>query len=150
MSRFEAARAGRANGPAARPVDAAMTLQQLHEEHRLQKETRRERALARRRSTEARYLLEGVMLFAFTEFLFGGLSAGRLLVLAVPGLALGWACAWLRAGQTGYAVAAAVAYVAVYGPFGLFALWHFVVFVVLAGAAGVMHQLLRADGSEAM
>ena len=125
-----------------------MTLQQLREEHRLQEETRRERMLARRRSTEARYLLEGVMLFALTEFLFGGLSAGRLLVLAVPGLALGWTCARLRAGQTGYAVAAAVAYVAAYGPFGHFALWHFVVFVVLAGPAGVMHQIQRADGSE--
>lgn len=127
-----------------------MTLQQLQEEHRREEEKRHERRLSRRRSTEARYLLEGVMLFALTEFLFGGLSAGRLLALAVPGLALGWTCARLRAGQTGYAIAAAVAYVAVYGLFGLFALWHFAVFVVLAGAAGVMHRLQRADGSEAM
>lgn len=128
-----------------------MTLQELHQaEHRREEEKRRELRLARRRSTEARYVVEGVMLFALLEWLFHGLSPGRLLVLAVPGVALGWTCARLRLGQTGYMVAAAVAYVAVYGLFGLFAFWHFVVFVVLASAAGVMHQLQRADGSEGM
>ena len=39
---------------------------------------------------------------------------------------------------------------AVYGILGLFALWHFILFVVLASAAGAMHRLQRADGSEGM
>lgn len=141
---------GRANGVAARMVDAAMQLQRLREEYQREEEKRRERIRARRRATEVRYLVEGVMLFALTEFLFGGLSAGRLLVLVVPGIALGWTCLRLRVGQMGYAVAAAVAYIVVYGLFGVLALWHFVVFVALAAAAGVMHEFQRADGSETM
>ncbi len=141
---------GRANDAASRTVDAAMQLQQLREEYRREEDRRRERILARRRSTEVRYLVEGVMLFALTQFLFGGLSAGRLLVLVVPGIALGWTCFRLRVGQVGYPVAAAVAYVVVYGILGVLALWHFVVFVALAAAAGVMHELQRADGSETM
>jgi hypothetical protein len=122
----------------------------VQEEYRREEEKRAERRLARRRATEARYLVESVVIFALLEFLFRGLSASRLLVLAVPGLALGWTCARLRAGQFGYTVAAAIAYVVVYGVFGLFALWHFIFFVVLAGAAGAMHQLQRADGSEGL
>lgn len=122
----------------------------MQEEYRREEEKRAERRLARRRATEARYLVEGVMLFALLELLFFGLSPGRLLVLAVPGLALGWTCSRLRADEFTYAVAAAVAYAAVYGILGLFALWHFILFVVLASAAGAVHRLQRADGSEGM
>lgn len=120
------------------------------EEYRRDEEKREERRLARRRSTMARYLGEGVFLFAIGEFLFGGLSAGRLLVLAVPGVALGLVCAHLRVGRIGYTVAAAVAYAVVYGVFGLIALWHLIFFLVLAAVAGTMHELSRADGSEGM
>ncbi|HEX5138249.1 MAG TPA: hypothetical protein VFY93_14830 [Planctomycetota bacterium] len=122
----------------------------IEEEYRREEEKRRERRLARRRATEARYLVEGVLLFALGEFLFGGLSAGRLLVLAVPGLALGWTCARLKVGSTGFTIAAAVAYAIVYGVFGFFALWHFIFFLVFASVAGLMHSIQRADGSEGM
>jgi hypothetical protein len=126
-----------------------MQLQEMLEERRRDEEKRNELRLARRRATVVRYLVEGVMLFALLEWLFHGLTPGRLLLLAVPGVALGWICARLRVGQSGYAIAGAIAYVAVYGPLGVLTFWHFVCFVVLAGAAGFMHQLQRADGSEA-
>jgi hypothetical protein len=125
-----------------------MLPQQLREEFQREQAVRHERILARRRSTLARYLVEGVVLFVALEFFFHGLTPLRLLFLFAPGVALGWACARMRAGKTAYTVAGAVAYLVVYGPWGLVAFWHFVVFVVLAGAAGVMHELQRADGSE--
>jgi hypothetical protein len=125
-----------------------MLPQQLQEELRREEAVRRERILARRRSTVARYLVEGVFLFVALEFLFRGLTLGRMLFLVLPGLALGWACARMRAGETAYAGAGAVAYIVVYGPQGIFAVWHFVLFVLLSAAAGVMHTLQRADGSE--
>jgi hypothetical protein len=113
-----------------------------------EEERRDEHLRERRRATEVRYLVEGVMLFALLEFFFFGLSAGRLLLLFVPGLAFGWICARLRAGRMKYMIAGAVAYFAVYGLFGLFAIWHFIVFVGLAGALGAVHELQRCDGSE--
>jgi len=119
-------------------------------EYRREEAKRAERRLARRRATEARYLVEGVMLFALGEFVFQALSVERLLVLTVPGLALGWTCAKLKVGPTGFTIAAAVGYAVVYGVFGFFAFWHFLYFVVFGSVAGLMHALQRADGSEGM
>jgi hypothetical protein len=125
-----------------------MNLHEVMEEGRRADERRLEEIRKRGRAIEARYLVEGVMLFAVFEFLFGGLSAGRLLLLAVPGLALGWICHRFRAGTAFYTVAGAVAYAAVYGPFGLIAFWHFLLFIVGAAALGATHEMQRADGSE--
>jgi len=111
-------------------------------------EGRTDRQLERRRHTEIRYLVEGVMLFAFLEFVFIGLSAGRLLLLFVPGLALGWICFRIRADRWRYAAVALPFHLAVYGIFGLFAAWHLVVFLCVAAALGFGHELQRADGSE--
>ena len=111
-------------------------------------EGRTERQFERRRSTEVRYLVEGVMLFAVLEFLFFGLSVGRLLLLAVPGIALGWICHKVRADRWRYVGVAMPLYFAVYGVFGLFAVGHFIVFICMAAALGFTHEMLRADGSD--
>ena len=109
---------------------------------------RTEQQIDRRRSTEVRYLVEGVMLFALLEFLFIGLSATRLLLLMVPGLALGWICHKIRADRWRYVAVALPLYFAVYGIFGLFAIVHFIVFVCVAAGLGLSHELQRADGTE--
>jgi len=111
-------------------------------------EGRAELRLARRRSTEVRYIVEGVMLFAVLEFLFFGLGVGRLLLLTVPGTLLGWVAHRIRADRWRYLALAIPLYVVVYGAFSLFAVWHFVVFSGLAAALGFSHEMLRADGSE--
>ena len=109
---------------------------------------RTERQIERRRGTEVRYLIEAIMLFAVLEFLFFGLGVGRLLLLAVPGLALGWICNKIRADRWRYVGVAVPIYFAVYGAFGLFAVGHFIVFICVAAALGFTHEMLRADGSE--
>jgi hypothetical protein len=121
--------------------------EEFRERWRIQ-EGRAERQVERRRSTEVRYLVEGVMLFAVLEFFFFGLSAGRLLLLAVPGIALGWICYRIRAGCWRYVAVAAPFHLAVYGALGLIMVGHFIVFVCVAAALGFTHEMLRADGTE--
>jgi hypothetical protein len=104
---------------------------------------------ARRRATEVRYLLEGVLLLAGLEFLFLGLGAARLLVLVVPGLLLGFLCHRLKAGRNVFLLVAVGVYAVVYGLLGLFALGHFIVYCCCAYGLGHMHEMQRADGSEA-
>jgi hypothetical protein len=111
-------------------------------------EGRAELRLARRRSTEVRYIVEGVMLFAVLEFLFFGLGVGRLLLLAVPGTLLGWISYRIRANIWKYVAVAFPLYLAVYGAFGLIMVGHLVVFVCVAAALGFSHEMLRADGTE--
>lgn len=109
---------------------------------------RAERQIDRRKSTEIRYLVEGVILFAFLEFVFVGLSMTRLALLAIPGIALGWICHKIRADRWRYMAVAIVFHPFVYGLLGLFALTHFIVFVCVAAAIGYSHELMRADGTE--
>jgi len=109
---------------------------------------RSEKQLERHRRSEVRYMVEGVLLFAGLEFLFFGLSAGRLLVLAVPGVLLGWICSRIRANRWTYAGVGVVFYLVLYGLLGLFAVGHFIVFLCVAAALGFTHEMLRADGSE--
>jgi len=111
---------------------------------------RNEQQHARRRRTEVRYLVEGVLLFAVLEFLMIGAGAGRLLFLVVPGGLLGWICSRIRANRWTYVGVGVAFYFAVYGLLGLFALGHFIVFVCVATALGFTHEMLRADGSEGL
>jgi len=111
---------------------------------------RSEKLRERRRSTDVRYLVEGVLLFAGLEFFFFGLGAGRLLLLVLPGGLLGWICSRIRANRWTYVLVAVAFYFGVYGLLGLFAVGHFIVFVCVAAALGFTHEMLRADGSEGL
>jgi hypothetical protein len=109
---------------------------------------RTERQVKRRIGTEVRYVIEGVMLFALLEFLFFGLGVGRLALLTVPGIAMGWICHKIRADRWRYVGVAFLFYVAVYGAFGLFLVGHFIVFIGVAAGLGFTHEMLREDGTE--
>lgn len=111
-------------------------------------EGRTDRQLQRRKGTEVRYVIEGIMLFAVLEFLFFGLSVGRLALLTVPGTLLGWISYKIRADIWRYVAVAFPLYLAVYGALGLFAVGHFIVFICGAAALGFTHEMLRADGTE--
>jgi len=111
-------------------------------------EGRAEFRFARRRSTEVRYIVEGFMLFAVLEFLFFGLGVGRLLLLTVPGILLGWISYRIRANIWKYMAVAFPLYLAVYGAFGLVMVGHFIVFICVAAGLGFSHEMQRADGSE--
>lgn len=121
--------------------------EEMRERWRLQA-GRTEQLAQRRRGAEVRYVIEGWMLFAFLEMLFFGLSVNRLLLLAVPGVALGWVAHRIRADLWRYMVVAVALYFAVYGLLGLIALGHFIVFTCAAAAIGFTHEMLRADGTE--
>ena len=109
---------------------------------------RAERLIERRRGTELRYLVEGIMLFAVLEFLFFGLGVGRLLLLTVPGTLLGWIAHKIRADRWRYVAVAFPLYLLVYGAFGVLAVGHFIVFICAATALGLTHEMLRSDGTE--
>jgi hypothetical protein len=103
--------------------------------------------LERRKASQVRYLIEGVALFVLLEFVFFGMHVTRLLMLVVPGLALGWIAHRIRANRWNYAAVAVPTYLVVYG-LGALRLGHFIVFVCLAAALGFTHEMLRADGTE--
>mgnify|MGYP006969366751 FL=1 len=103
---------------------------------------------ARRRSTEVRYLVEAVLFLAVLEFLFFSLSAKRLMLLAVPGIAMGWVCHRIKANRWTYTMVALVPYLVLYGIPSLDAPWFLVIYLGCAGALGFTHEMQRADGSE--
>ena len=108
---------------------------------------------ARIQETTKRYLIEGALLFVIFEILFTNMTLISLALGIGMGVGMGHLCRCRRFGRYGFSVTGAVFYVALFGilPFqwgGGLSPSGFVIFVVLAGAAGVMHEVQRFDGSE--